>query len=561
MARNSQIEAEARFTVLRQNLIDTGLNFVINESPYSAKILLKKSLVRDHVVGVVNTLEQAAQTGQEPVTQPLRHELEEARARILNLENTELYLVDRTRSSESNLGRAIARIQELEHAALDTSVRSQSLEEQLSKAREDLLAQTKQIGVSEEALGKQIGELKLEISNKVAQLKVKNKKIREIEAQSAQNLESNEKQRTEYNRKVSALVSKNSTIQARLDEAKKEIKLERSQIKSRRRKKEKAVQTSAVFNSLDTNNIDQLDTAESDSKNRDRNDKTGSECSPTNDRSAPGGPDEALSVVAAGTTMGQPSVASVDGMRKDTETETSADLKEITDKSETVEDLKEITDNPETLEDVKEKTDSKGKPDRLQKPELSTILDLETKMRDHPKQTSRELEKPNLGNIFKLQAVQGNSNVKASSPMIALTSNRLPESTKCSSHGNVQKGSKLQDGVTEGVVGEGEPCVDRIGSNRKDCVVEDGSDEWEDCSGVDTSDEDNGEGTEGMEALAPNPSAEPTLSHTCIPSSDALSKEQQWQQINAMFTCMNAEMFRMNNATEKLHLILTTDDS
>ena len=190
------------------------------------------------MVGVVNTLEQTAQTGQEPVTQPLGHELEEARARILNLENTELYLVDRTRSSENNLGKAIARIQELENAALDTSVRSQSLEEQLSRAREDLLAQAKQVGVREEALGKQVGELKLEISNRMTQLKVKNKKITEIEAQSAQNLESNEKQKTEYNRKMNALVSKNSTIQARLDEAKKEIKLERSQFKSRRRKKE-----------------------------------------------------------------------------------------------------------------------------------------------------------------------------------------------------------------------------------------------------------------------------------------------------------------------------------
>ncbi len=258
MAPKSQTAAEANFTILRQRLVDSGLNYQLYESRYSVRILLKKSLVKEwgHKVGDENSTVQTAHIDQDSLTQHLRHELEEARVKIIELENTKLHLDDRMRNSESSLGRAVARTQELEHAALETSERSQSLQEQLSKAREDLLAQAKQIGQNKVALEKQTEGLKLDISNKNAQLKVKNKKIKELEAQGAQDLENADKQLTESNRKVSALVAKNSAVQARLDEANKTIKLERSQVKSRRRKNNKAIQTDTVFGSLDTNKLD-----------------------------------------------------------------------------------------------------------------------------------------------------------------------------------------------------------------------------------------------------------------------------------------------------------------
>ena len=56
-------------------------------------------------------------------------------------------------------------------------------------------------------------------------------------------------------------MAKNSAVQARLDEENKIIKLEKSQVKSRKRKKNKAMQTDTVAGSLGTNKLDQLDTS------------------------------------------------------------------------------------------------------------------------------------------------------------------------------------------------------------------------------------------------------------------------------------------------------------
>ena len=59
-------------------------------------------------------------------------------------------------------------------------------------------------------------------------------------------MESTEKQKAESKRKIDTLVAKNSAIQARLDEAKKTIRMDKSQFKNSKRKKEKAVQVNSL---------------------------------------------------------------------------------------------------------------------------------------------------------------------------------------------------------------------------------------------------------------------------------------------------------------------------
>ena len=92
---------------------------------------MRKSFVKEHqrarvctddwgqeIVGG-NSARQTPRTGQDTWTQQPQHNvLEEARLRILGLENAEKLMANRACNSEAKLQRAEIRIQELEHCAL-----------------------------------------------------------------------------------------------------------------------------------------------------------------------------------------------------------------------------------------------------------------------------------------------------------------------------------------------------------------------------------------------------------------------------------------------------------
>ena len=105
----------------------------------------------------------------------------------------------------------------------------------MSKAKGNILRLMGQI----EQDGEKIAGLKSDIAKRGEQLKEKNKKIREIEIQSAKSLDSTEKDKTESKRKIDNLLAKNSVIQARLDKAKKALKTERSIGNAGRRRQSK----------------------------------------------------------------------------------------------------------------------------------------------------------------------------------------------------------------------------------------------------------------------------------------------------------------------------------
>ena len=87
-----------------------------------------------------NSARQTPRTGQDTLTQEPQHNvLEEARLKILSLENAEKLMASRACSREAMLQRAEIRIQELERCVLETSKSSQSLEEELSKAKGNIL--------------------------------------------------------------------------------------------------------------------------------------------------------------------------------------------------------------------------------------------------------------------------------------------------------------------------------------------------------------------------------------------------------------------------------------
>ena len=114
--------------------------------------MLRKSFVKEHqrarvctddwgqeIVGG-NSARQTPRTGQDTLTQQPQHNvLEEARLRILGLENTEKLMASRACNREAKQQRAEIRIQELERCALETSKGLQSLEEDLSKAKGNIL--------------------------------------------------------------------------------------------------------------------------------------------------------------------------------------------------------------------------------------------------------------------------------------------------------------------------------------------------------------------------------------------------------------------------------------
>ena len=133
--KNTEIMA----TMVRQKLVESRLNFALDETPYAMRILLRKTFVKDSV-------RLAGDTDQETLTQqPQQAMLEEARARIMDLEHARKLMANRATCSEERLQRAEARMQELEHHVIETSNSVRSLEEQLSKAKEHILELSGQI--------------------------------------------------------------------------------------------------------------------------------------------------------------------------------------------------------------------------------------------------------------------------------------------------------------------------------------------------------------------------------------------------------------------------------
>ena len=104
-----------------------------------------------------NSVRQTPFTGQETLAQQPQHNvLEEARLRILGLENAEKLMANRACNSEAKLQRAEGRIQELECYALETFNGSQNLEEQLSKTKGKILRLMGQLEQDRVANGKKI---------------------------------------------------------------------------------------------------------------------------------------------------------------------------------------------------------------------------------------------------------------------------------------------------------------------------------------------------------------------------------------------------------------------
>ena len=131
--------------------------------------MLRKTFIKDSV-------RQAGDTDQETLTQQPQHAmLEEARARIMDLEHAEKLMANRASSSEDKLQRAEARMQELERYVIETSNSARSLKEQLSKANEQILGLSGQIEHDRVANGEKIGGLKSELKIRGDQLKEKNK--------------------------------------------------------------------------------------------------------------------------------------------------------------------------------------------------------------------------------------------------------------------------------------------------------------------------------------------------------------------------------------------------
>ena len=231
--------AESMATVIRQRLVESGLNFALDETPFAMRILLRKTFVRDSRL--------TRDTDQETlIQQPQQAMLEEARAKIMELEHARKLMTNRAACSEERSQKAEARMQELEHYAIETSNSARSLDEQLAKANEQILELSGQLEQEKTATEEKIRGLKSELKTRGDQLKDKNGRIREIEAQMVKSMETTEKQKAESKRKIDTLVAKNSAIQARLDEAKKTIRLEKSQLKSSKRRKEKAVQVNSL---------------------------------------------------------------------------------------------------------------------------------------------------------------------------------------------------------------------------------------------------------------------------------------------------------------------------
>ena len=232
------VKTEVMASRIKQSLIESGLNYEVCENPYSMKILLRKSFVRD-------LARQAGGTDLETrMQQPQHGMLEEAKARIRDLEQAQKLIADRESSSVNKLQIAEHRMQELERCAIEASNSARSLEERLSKADEQIRDLLGQIERDRTASGEKMEGLKSELKVRGEQLKVKSKQLREIENQTVKGMESTEKQKAENKRKIDALIAKNSTIQAKLDKAKKTIKLDRSNAKNTKRRKEKAIQVS-----------------------------------------------------------------------------------------------------------------------------------------------------------------------------------------------------------------------------------------------------------------------------------------------------------------------------
>ena len=105
--------AESMATVIRQRLLESGLNFALDETPFAMRILLRKTFVRDFA-------RLTRDTDHETLTQqPQQAMLEEARAKIMDLEHARKLMANRATCSEERLQRAEARTQELEHYAID----------------------------------------------------------------------------------------------------------------------------------------------------------------------------------------------------------------------------------------------------------------------------------------------------------------------------------------------------------------------------------------------------------------------------------------------------------
>ena len=97
--KNTEIMA----TMIRQRLLESGLNFVLDETPYAMRILLRKTFVKD-------SARLARDTDQETlIQQPQQAMLEEARAKIMDLEHARKLMANRMTCSEDNLQKAEAR--------------------------------------------------------------------------------------------------------------------------------------------------------------------------------------------------------------------------------------------------------------------------------------------------------------------------------------------------------------------------------------------------------------------------------------------------------------------
>ena len=226
-------------------------------------------------------------------------------------------MANRASNSEAKLRRAEVRIQELELYALETSNGARSLEEQLSIAKGELVKLAGQIEQDRVANGRKIESLKSELKTRGEQLREKNKRTKELEAQMVKGLESTKNQKAESKRKIGALIAKNSVIQAKLDETKKTIKMDRSQCKSSKRKKEKAVQV----NSLNSTGKAETETVEDIKVNltapavvaTDNDVKETPDCDSTENRTEPGEPDSVVSVVVAAAAVGHGCIKHTDG--------------------------------------------------------------------------------------------------------------------------------------------------------------------------------------------------------------------------------------------------------
>ena len=97
--------------MVRQKLVESGLNFALDEMPYAMRIVLRKTFVK-------NSVRLAGDADWETLTQqPQQAMLEEARARIMDLEQARKLMANRATCSEEKLQKAEARTQELEHYA------------------------------------------------------------------------------------------------------------------------------------------------------------------------------------------------------------------------------------------------------------------------------------------------------------------------------------------------------------------------------------------------------------------------------------------------------------